>query len=60
MDKRVCGSLSSPYLAVGRQVSAEANWHALVTFAVVLKNGRCLTILMRFGAISACVKILAQ
>jgi hypothetical protein len=33
--KRVCGSLSSPYLAVGRQVSAEANWHAIVTFAVV-------------------------
>jgi hypothetical protein len=23
--KRVCGSLSSPYLAAGRQVSAEAN-----------------------------------
>jgi hypothetical protein len=31
----VCGSLYSPYLAVGRQVSAEANWHAIVTFAVV-------------------------
>jgi alpha-glucosidase (family GH31 glycosyl hydrolase) len=33
--KQVCGSLYSPYLAVGRQVSAEANWHAIVTFAVV-------------------------
>jgi hypothetical protein len=34
----VCGSLYSPYLEVGRQVSAEANWHAIVTFAVVRIN----------------------
>ena len=43
--KQVRGSLSSPYLAVGRQVPTETNWHAIVTFAVVQKYGDCAYIL---------------